>query len=407
MNMFVSECRVCKGRDLQKILSLGESPPANNLLAEGELSKKEASYPLELLFCRGCSLVQLSYVVNPEVMFKNYLYVPSKSETFIRHFEELAQAVCERPELKEGSLVVDIGSNDGTLLKSFKKRGMKTLGVEPAENMAETAKKSGIETIVSFFDTKAAKMVLERWGKAKAILATNVFAHVDEIDEFLKAVNVLLDDDGVFVVEVQYILDMIEGMAFDNIYHEHVSYFSLKTLVRLFERFGMGVIDAKKMGIHGGSLRVYVKKGAVAGNSVNEILKLEEEKGLGSVEAYLEYAGRINQIKKKLLEILGGIKKDGKSIAGYGAPAKATTLLNYFGIGKDVIDFVVDRNELKQGMHIPGVRIPIFPVERLEGKPDYLLILAWNLSEEIMKQEEGFGKSGGKFIIPVPEPRIV
>jgi hypothetical protein len=312
--------------------------------------------------------------------------------------------------LSHDSLVVDIGSNDGTLLKCFDALGTGTLGVEPATNIAKIARGQGIETINEFFTEKTARDIAEK-KTAKAILATNVFAHVDDLDDFVKGVDALLDDHGVFVIEVPYLLDLIQKMLFDTIYHEHLSYFAVEPLAKLFDRFHMRIVDARRIQSHGGSIRIYVCRSTsdvTANESVEHLLVKERQFGLSHLLTYTEFASQVSTTKGKLVSMLRQLKSDGKRIVGYGAPAKGNTLLNYCNIGADVLEYIVDESPLKHGLYTPGKHIQVLPTKTLhEDAPDYALLLAWNYATEIFEREREFQRSGGKFIVPIPDPKIV
>jgi len=382
-------------------------PLVNSFLREDQLESDEPKFPLDVYFCTSCGMVQLGDVVPPEMMFKDYVYVSGTSDTMRKHFEEFAGEAVKK--IGKG-LVIDIGGNDGTFLKVFRILGMKTLNVEPATNIAEISRKENIETINDFWCVSVAKDILENHGKAKLITGTNVFAHVNDLDGFVSAAKILLEDDGALVVEFPYLVDMIEKTEFDTIYHEHLSYISVRPMVTFFKRLGMEVVDAVRSDVHGGSIRIYAMKpgaGKVS-EEIDNLLSLEEKMGLGSFETYEEFGERVVEIKKQLLSLLEELRSDGKRIAGYGAPAKGNVLMNYIGIGSQFLDYIVDKNQLKQNLFTPGMHLPVYSTEKImEDKPDYLLILAWNFADEIMKQQSAFKKTGGKFIIPIPEPKIV
>lgn len=405
------QCRICDNNDLREFLSLGKSPLANSFLSKEELAKEEPKYPLDLAFCTNCKLVQLTYIVSPDLMFKNYLYVSSTSNTFKIYFTKMAEKISEDFGLNGTSLVVDIGSNDGLLLRGFKKCNVRTIGVEPAVNLAELAEQNGIETINDFFNGSTVKEIIKKKGHADVVTANNVFAHVDNISEFIENVRSLLKRDGIFVIEVQYLVDMLKKMTFDNIYHEHLSYFTLTSLLNFFKRHNMEVFNAQKVDSHGGSLKVFIKKpeGKFKINSeVNEIMKYEKNLGVDNFELYQKFADNVYSTKKKLVEKIKAIRSEEKTIAGYGAPAKSTTLLNFCSIDKNYINYIVDENPLKQGLFTPATHIPIVSPKMLdEKKPDYILILAWNFAEEILKKTKKYADSKVKFIIPLPEPVIV
>ncbi|MBI2144967.1 class I SAM-dependent methyltransferase [Candidatus Woesearchaeota archaeon] len=398
-------CRVCSGRSLRKVLSLGSTPPANAFVRDP--NQEERFFPLELSFCSDCGFVQLTHVVSPELLFRDYVYVSSTSPVFVEHFRQLAAMVMNRFRLQPDSLVVDIGSNDGILLRPFKEGGMRVLGIDPAEKIAALATKSGIETIPIFFTASAAADIAAKRGKAKVITATSVFSHIDNLDDILAGVKNLLADDGVFVIEVYYLYELLEKNLFDTIYHEHLSYFTAATMSGLMGRLGMEVFDVSETDTHGGSLRVFVqKKGGpnkVSG-SVGQFIEMENSKKLSDAATYVRFARKIGDNREQLRKLLADLKRDGKSIVGYGAPAKGNTLLNYFGIGRETLDYIVDDSSWKQGLYTPGTHIPVVPFDELSSrKPDYILVLAWNFAEPIMRKCVGMAK----FIIPVPTPRIV
>ncbi len=401
----IAKCRACKKSNLKKFLSLGNIPLVNSFLKKEQLNSDEPKFPLDVYFCRDCGLVQLGEVVPPETMFKDYVYVSGTSETMKIHFKEFAEEAVKK--LGKG-LVIDIGGNDGTFLNAFKNLGMKTVNVEPATNIAEIARKNGIETVNDFWSIKIAKGIMKKYGRAKIVTGTNVFAHVNDWDEFIEAARTLLEDDGALIVEFPYLVDMIENTEFDTIYHEHLSYIAVRPLITLAKRLGMEVVDAVRTDVHGGSIRIYFMKAGKVSEKIKELIKLENEMGLDSFEIYEEFGERVEEIKKDLLALLKKLKSEGKKIVGYGAAAKGNVLMNYMGIGSEFLDYVVDKNPLKQNLLTPGTHLPVYSPEKLkEDKPDYLLILAWNFADEIMKQQADFKKSGGKFIIPIPNPRIV
>ena len=406
-----TNCRVCKTKLTHRFLKLGPIPLANSFVKSEQLDKLEDFYPLDVYFCEACGLVQLGHVVPPEVMFRNYIYVSGTSATIPAHFANLAKEAVERFSLDKDSLVVDIGGNDGTLLRGFKNLNVRVLNVEPATNIAKIAESSGIETFNEFWNKATALKIANEKGKAKLIIGTNVFAHVDDWDGFIEGVTILLDNNGVFIIEAPYLVDLLEKTEFDTIYHEHLSYLAIRPMVTLFKRCGMEVSDVKRTSIHGGSIRLYIKKSGSniqTTGSVNELLSLEKKLKLDSLDTYLEFAANVETLKQKLVDLLKGLKSKGKRIAGYGAPAKGNTLLNYYKIGTDLLDYIVDKNPLKQGLYTPGMHIPTFDAGKiLEDMPDYLLILAWNFADEIMAQQHAFKEKGGKFIIPLPQPAVL
>lgn len=402
-----TQCRVCKGKNLSKVISLGEMPPANAFLKKEELGKPENSFPLEVYFCNDCSFAQLVDIVNPEILFKDYVYVSSTSPVFVRHFRELSEKVIRQFSLKQNEFIVDLGSNDGILLRPFKEKGMKVLGIDPAEKIAKLATESGIETLPVFFNVNVAKDISQKRGKAKIITTTSVFSHVDDLDEFTNGVKELIADDGVFIIEVYYLKELLAKNLFDTIYHEHLSYFTLKTMSKLMERLEMEVFDVEKTDTHGGSLRVFIQKKNGPRNktgAVEVFLNEEDKKNLDKIETYKKFAEKIERNKEALRKLLNDLRSKNKRIAGYGAPAKGNTLLNHFDIGTDLIDYIVDDSKWKQGLYTPGMHIPVVSSDELaRNRPDYILILAWNFADSIMGKLPNFDK----FIIPAPIPQIV
>lgn len=404
------ECRVCKNSQLKKIVSLGRSPLANNLVSRDE-ENEEWFYPLELMYCPICHYCQLSYSVDPDKMFKKYAYVTSTTETFRKHFSQMAEDIFREFNLPLGSLVVDIGSNDGLILKRFQELGSRVIGVEPAENVAEIARKNGVDTITDYFNEEVTDTIIKLKGNADVITANNVFAHTRYIESITRNVKRLLKDSGVFVIEVQYLLDTLKNMTFDNIYHEHVSYYNAHSITEFFRRQGMEVFKIARVPSHGGSLRVFVQKQGgphQADGSVESLIKEEKTFGLDKTETYELFGDKIQKIRQGIVKFVKEAKAEGKTIVGYGAPAKATTLLNFCNITDKEIDFIIDDNPLKQNMLIPGVRIPIKNREALNQiNPDYILILAWNFADEIIRNNISLRERGAKFIIPLPDPKIV
>jgi SAM-dependent methyltransferase len=409
--MKLGRCRICKNKKLEKILDLGEMPLANAFLDKNQIGQKEVSYPLRMVWCESCGLLQIDEIVPPEILFKNYIYVSGTSEALRKHFEGLATEVVINFKLSSESLIVDIGSNDGTLLKEFKKIDLKVIGVEPAVNIAKIAEESGVKTINDFFSEDVAKKIVKENGKADAITTTNTFAHIFDVDELLKGVSYLLKDEGIFVIQVPYLVDLLENVEFDTIYHEHLSYFAVRPLKRLFVERDFKIVDIERVKIHGGTIRVFVSKRKSRYNineNVNRLISLEIEKGLHEVTVYKEFAGGVEKLKEDLVSLLQRLKSENKKVIGYGAAAKGNTLLNYYHIGPELIDFIVDLSPMKQNKFTPGTHISIFSPERIyEAKPDYMLILAWNFANEIMKQQLKFKEMGGKFIIPLPEVKII
>ncbi|MEE8352385.1 MAG: class I SAM-dependent methyltransferase [Rhodospirillales bacterium] len=402
-------CRLCGGNDLARVLKLTPTPPANAFIDAEHLNREQACFPLDVFFCKTCHHVQLLDVVDPALLFENYVYVSGTSPSFVKHFEGYAEAVLERFAPGPESLVVDIGSNDGTLLRAFKGRDMAVLGVDPARKIAEKATKSGIETITGFFSAELAAEIRKTRGPARIITANNVFAHADDLSGIVGGIKALLADDGVFVFEVSYLADVIEKTLFDTIYHEHLAYHSLGPLKRFFEDNGMTLFSADRVDSHGGSIRGFA---GLSGHhdtdaSVAELIAAEENSGLYRADTFVEFGRNIDALGAELQKLTASIKAEGKSIAGFGAPAKATTLMHHFGLGPETIDFIVDDSPLKQNLFTPGHHIPVFPATTLyDRKPDYALILAWNFARPIMENHQAFQDAGGRFIVPLPELEI-
>ncbi len=401
------KCRVCSNSSLYTFLSLGEMPLANSFLKNDELDKKEPKFPLNACLCDNCGLVQLDYLVNPDIMYKDYIYFSSTSDLLQRHFSELAGEVSR--VLPKNAFVVEIASNDGIVLRNFKRLGMNVLGIEPATNIAKFANESGIETINDYWSSSLAENISSKKGEADVILANNVIGHVHDLHDFARGISILLKDSGIAVIQVQYLIDLIEKLEYDTIYHEHVSYISLHPVMHLFSQYGLHVFDAKRFpAIHGGSIRFYIRKTEGSERSVTELLEYEKRSGFLSKAMYDEFAKKVEMHKRKITELLHDLKSTGSRIAGYGAAAKANTMLNYCNIGTDIIEYIADKSRHKQGLFTPGMHIPVVKPEKIfDDMPDYVVILAWNFADEIMEQLKGYKDAGGKFIIPIPDPRII
>ncbi len=403
-------CRSCSGVDVLPVLSLGATPLANALLSRDQLAVPEPRYPLELVLCRSCGLVQITETVPPEALFSDYRYFSSFSDTFLRHASDLVDRLVSERHLGPDSSVIEVASNDGYLLQYYKARGIPVLGIEPAANIAQVAEKErGIPTIAEFFGADLARRLVAQGHRADVIHAHNVLAHVPDLNGFVAGIGALLAPDGVAVIEVPYVKDMVDRCEFDTIYHEHLSYFSLTALDMLFARHGLAVGRVERLTIHGGSLRLMVGHAPVQGEpSVGELLAEEAHWGARSGRFYAAFAGRVRTLLDALRTLLVAARAEGHTIAAYGAAAKGATLLNCLGLPEGTLEFVVDRSPHKQGRYIPGVRLPIVPPSRLEETPpDFLLLLAWNLAEEIVRQQDAYRQAGGRFILPVPEARIL
>jgi SAM-dependent methyltransferase len=403
-------CLVCSTLAVEPFLDLGTTALANKFLTAEELDRDEPSYPLRVAFCHECGHVQLTERVPPAAMFEDYLYISSASDTLKGHFEDLASTLVERHALGTEHLAVDIGCNDASLLRCLRRHGVQTLGVDPAKNLAELASDTGIERYEGFFGADSAAEIVARWGQARLITATNTFPHIPDLQGFVDGIETVLAPGGAFVIEVHYLVDLLDQIAFDTIYHEHVSYWALGPLRRLFEPHGLEVVRAERLPVHHGQLRATVQRrgeGAVH-PSVDAILAAEKELGVDRFETLARFADRTRKIKTDLLECLHQLKREGRSLAGYGAPAKASTLLEFLDIGPDLLAFIADRSPLKQGRFTPGSHIPIVEPEQLmRRRPDYVVLLAWNFADEILGQQAAFREQGGKFIIPFPQVEIV
>lgn len=402
----LEQCRACLAARPYLFLPLGDHPPANMFVRPAELGETQPTFALNTQACLHCGLIQVADQI-PADFFRHYLYVPSGATTMYRHFGELADVLKQHAG---DELIVDIGCNDGLLLKACNDLGCKTLGVDPAANLAELAHERGVEVHVAYFDPETATDLLRNRGPAKVIVTTNTFNHIGDLHRFMTGVVRLLDEDGTFVIEVPWAKELLDRNEFDTVYQEHVSEFSLLSMVKLGRFFGLEVVDVHRLPIHGGSMRVFFRRASkiIATPAVEEMLGEELAGGMLDAVTYDDFADRIEVVRSDLIDMLRELKGQGLKIAGYGAPAKGNTLLNYFGVGPDDLDFLVDRNPLKQGLYSPGMKIPILSPDAIETeRPDILMVLAWNFFEEIREQQTAFTSRGGRFLVPLPRPVLM
>jgi SAM-dependent methyltransferase len=406
-----SDCRGCGSHDLELVFSLKPSPIGDAFVTPGLANIPQPSYPIDLHMCKQCGLAQLLDVINPEILYGEYIYVTTSSMGLTAHFNSYADSVVDRCKLDKGSLVVDIGSNDGTLLRRFQEHGMSVLGVEPAAHIAAQATANGVKTIDKFFTLELAKQIIAEHGHARLITANNVFANIDDLMSWVNAIKELLASDGVFVFESYYLADLIQNMVFDFIYHEHLSAFSVKPIQTLFEQVDLELIAVQRVPTKGGSLRYFVqrmKAGPLADDgSVNEMRALEDSMALYCKDTFSAFANKINLLKEDTRNFLIEAKNDGKTIAGFGASITGTTLLYHFEIA-EFLDYLVDDNPSKQGRLSPGLHLPVFPASILyERKPDYVVVLAWRYAEPFIEKNPAYLERGGSFVIPVPQFKVV
>ena len=402
-------CRSCNSTNGSLFLDLGLQPLANNLLKPEDLFKPEPKVPLRLEVCEDCWLLQITDLVPPVTLFSEYLYFSSFSEALLKHSKAAAERYIREFALNGHSHVIEIASNDGYMLQTFQNAKIPCTGIEPASNIAEVSKKRGIKTVVEFFGNALATRLATQGEQADLILGNNVFAHAPETNDFTAGLATLLKQEGNIVLEFPYAVDLIEHTEFDTIYHEHVFYFTLSAVVPLFERHRLEIFRVERIPIHGGSLRLFASHAGArpVETSVTLLLNDEKSKGVNSLHYYEGFADQVREIKRDLCELLGKLKAEGKALAAYGASAKGSTLLNYFGIGKETLEFVADRSTHKQGRLTPGMHIPILPPEKLlELRPEYTLLLTWNFAEEILSQQQAYRESGGRFIVPIPKVKL-
>ncbi len=407
-----AKCKYCNNRLEHIFIDLGMQPLCNNNIPFSLVEKEEVKYPLQTFICDSCFLVQVGHSISPEVIYNNYTYFSSYSGSWLNHIKKYCESVTPKFNLNKNSFVVEIASNDGYLLKNFVKKNIPCLGIEPTLTVAEAAQKDGVPTLTEFFSKRISDRVKSNYGKADLIIANNVFAHVPEINDFTLGIKNILKQDGVFTIEFPYLLELIKNNQFDTIYHEHFFYYSLFSVSRILENQNLKIFNIEKLKTHGGSLRLYVTHKENMYYKIQEIvseLKEEEEKlGINDLKFYENFTKRVKKMKEIFNSEIKNIKKTNKTIAAYGAPGKGNTLLNYYGINKDVIDFTVDRNPIKQNTFLPGSKIPVYAPQKIaEARPDYVVILPWNLKDEIMESLEYIKQWGGKFIIPIPQFKII
>jgi len=407
------KCRFCKSQPLQSFLDLGGTPVSNAFLTEQDLSRAEKVLPLQVHVCPKCWLAQIDECEKPSEIFnENYAYFSSYSDSWLKHCSEYVDQVSARFNLRSGAYVTEIASNDGYLLQYFKAKGIHVEGIEPSANVAKVAMSKGIPTTVQFFGKEMSEGWVASHKKVDLLIANNVLAHVPDLNDFVAGMKVVLADEGVCTIEFPHLLALIQENQFDTVYHEHFSYFSLLAATKIFAAHGLRIFDVDQIKTHGGSLRIYVcHENSITHkqqDSVEKLIQTEVEYGLRGLDVYAKFQNQINKIKWDLLEFLIKAKRDGKKIVAYGAPAKGNTLLNFCGVKSDFIDYTVDRNEFKQGKFLPGTRIPVKKVEEIQKtRPDYLLILPWNIRDEIMMQMEGIRQWGGKFVVPIPHLKVL
>lgn len=409
--MILKNCRLCKSKKLYKFLDLGFHPPSDQFKKKDQLNDPITMYPLKVMSCMSCGFKQLNYVVDPKILYQNnYPYESSLTNTGKKHWYEFANSTVKEYGLNKKDLAVDIGSNTGVLLSAFKKNNLKTVGVDPASNICKIANKRGIKTINSFFNNQVVRKIISKYGKAKVITGTNVFAHVNNLDIFIKNIKNLLDKKGIFIIEVPHFLHLIKNLEYDTIYHEHLSYITIIPLIKFLKKFKLEIINIQQRDIHGGSIRIFIsnKRNYKIKKSVNKIFTIEKKAKLNSKNVLDNFQSEVIKNRHELISLLTKLKKSNKKIIALSAPAKGMTLLNYSKLDLDYLDYATEKSTIKQGLFTPGVNIPVHSDDKiLKTKPDYALLLAWNFSKEIIKNNLKYLQKGGKFIIPIPRVKII